>query len=159
MKFFRPNRENFPGGSGKIISAIWECRTSVLVQSTPRAIRCQQPLLRVPIQRQHGAPGQPLHGEVWWLAAVRDRVDDRRGKKRESEDASHPAIRGYVPEPAEARVRIHLVPHLSPRIPRLIGENSWEAAHVRAIYGCPRTQRTAAECIEAEAQEALDKGD
>ena len=32
-EFFRPNRE-FLRGSGKIISAIWECRTSVLVQST-----------------------------------------------------------------------------------------------------------------------------
>ena len=53
--------ENFAGGSGKIISAIWECRTSALVQSTPRAIRCQQPLLRVPIQRPRRMTISSMH--------------------------------------------------------------------------------------------------
>ena len=83
-----PEQRMSQADQGKSSPRAGRCRTSVPVQSTPRAIRCQQPLLRVPIQRQHGAPGQSLHGEVWWLAAVRDRVDDRRGKKREPEEAS-----------------------------------------------------------------------
>ena len=62
-----------------------KCDPPLLAQLTSGA---EQSLLHVPVQGQNGAPGQHLHGEVWWLAAVRDRVNDLRGEEREPEEAA-----------------------------------------------------------------------